>query len=230
LANTYSRLGLAVALVLSCLAPEASAQVGAQDTDLQLFAVHVNRTPKQDWPGYGIYLGNGLVLTAAHVTANVLETKPRVAIGAKELPASLIKQGSFEGVDLTLLSIDAKELPIRLQMRRLPLCERGPYAGEMVVVVIPEGTARSRVLSPLAIPADLRDRFGSVIGDVATTGNSGSGVFDVLNQCLLGIISRKLSVGQIVGPFEKPARVRDVAKYFVPVRDIRAFIPGNVTF
>jgi len=229
LANAYSRLGLTLAVVL-LVGGEAAAQVGAQDADLQPFAVHINRTPKQDWPGYGIYLGNGLVLTAAHVTANVSETKPRVVIGAKEFAASLVKQGSFEGVDLTLLSIDAKELPIRLQMRRLPLCEREPYAGEMVAVVTPEGTARSRVLPPRAIPADFRDRFGTAIGDVATTGNSGSGVFDVLNQCLLGIISRKLSVGQIVGPFEKPARVRDVAKYFVPVRDIRAFIPGNVTF
>ena len=37
------------------------------DADLKAFAVHVNRTPRQSWPGYGIYLGNGLILTASHV-------------------------------------------------------------------------------------------------------------------------------------------------------------------
>jgi hypothetical protein len=33
-----------------------------------------------------------------------------------------------------------------------------------------------------------------VISDVATTGNSGSGVFDAGSKCLLGIVSRKLFV------------------------------------
>ena len=92
----------------------------------------------------------------------------------------------------------------------MPLCERAPYAGEAVVVAIPEGTARSRVLPPQAIPAELRDRFGTAIADVATTGNSGSGVFDAANLCLLGIISRKISVG------------RPSARFGVPVTATRA--------
>jgi hypothetical protein len=33
-----------------------------------------------------------------------------------------------------------------------------------------------------------------VISDVATTGNSGSGVFDAGQKCLLGIMSRKITV------------------------------------
>src|SRR5262249_12333367 len=38
------------------------------------------------------------------------------------------REGNFESVDLTLLSIDEQKLPIYLQMRRMPLCEktRGP--------------------------------------------------------------------------------------------------------
>ena len=37
-----------------------------------------------------------------------------------------------------------------------------------------------------------------MISDVATTGNSGSGVFDAGNKCLLGIMSRKILRGQTV--------------------------------
>ena len=78
-------------------------------------------------------------------------------------------------------------------MRRTPLCEHPPFAGERVVVAIPEGTAPSKILPRQAIPADLRGRFDTVIADVATTGNSGSGVFDAGDLCLLGIMSRKIS-------------------------------------
>ena len=155
-------------------------------------------------PGYGIYLGNGLILTAAHVAGDVAQTKPHVVIAGQDLPAALVKQGSLDSVDLTLLSIDGTKLPVGLQMRRTPLCEHPPYAGERVVVAIPEGTAPSRVLPRQAIPADLRGRFDTTIADVATTGNSGSGVFDAANLCLLGIMSRKISVTS--APIETLAR------------------------
>ena len=138
-------------------------------------------------------------------------------------------KGALDGVDLTLLSVPPDQLPVRMQMRRLPLCAKAPYPGEAVVVVTPEGTARSRVLPRIAIPADMRGRFGdAVIGDVATTGNSGSGVFDAFNQCLLGIISRKISVR--IGRPGLPGRQVDIAKYFVPLGDIKAFIPPNASF
>jgi hypothetical protein len=113
----------------------------------------------------------------------------------------------------------------------MPLCERAPYAGESVVVATPEGTASSSVLPRQAIPAELRGRFDTAIGDVATTGNSGSGVFDAAKQCLLGIISRKISVVQQELKLGTPVRTtRDIAKYFVPASVIKAFIPERVSF
>jgi len=206
------------------------AQAQSDQADLKAFAVHINRTPRQPWPGYGVYLGNSLILTAAHVAGNVAQTKPRVVIAGQDLPAALIKQGSLEGVDLTLLSIDGTKLPIRLQMRRMPLCEHSPYPGESVVVAIPEGTARSRILPRRAIPADLRARFGTAIADVASTGNSGSGVFDAADLCLLGIMSRKISVARQPLKIGAPSRTTDIAKYFVPAATIKAFIPQSVSF
>ena len=223
-------------LSLCCVAAAvalASAEARAQstDADLQPFAVHVNRTPRQTWPGYGIYLGNGLILTASHVPGTFVYTKPHVVVAGQDLPAGLVKEGSLDGVDLTLLSIDPTSLPVRLRMRRMPICERAPYPGEAVVVVIPEGTARSRVLPRQAIPADLRDKFDTAIADVATTGNSGSGVFDRDNLCLLGIVSRKISVVQRGGKIGAlVTTTRDIAKYFVPAPTIRSFIPPGVAY
>jgi hypothetical protein len=229
LANVFLRFGFA--LVVVCSSPARTcAQVASDAADLKSFAVHVNRTPKQAWPGYGVYLGNGLILTAAHVPGDFAQTKPHVVIAGEDLPASLVRQGSFEDVDLTLLAVDATKLPVRMQMRRMPLCDKAPYGGEPVIVAIPEGIARSHVLPSRAVPADLRGRFDTVIGDVATTGNSGSGVFDALNQCLLGIISRKISVNQRDAREGAPVRTMDIAKYFVPVDQIKEFIPGNVSF
>jgi hypothetical protein len=79
-------------------------------------------------------------------------------------------------------------------MRRMPLCEKNPWPGEPVIVAISEGTARSHIMSPLTLPFSIPRKFSTLIRDVATTGNSGSGVFDAGNKCLLGIMSRKLFV------------------------------------
>jgi hypothetical protein len=54
-------------------------------------------------------LGQGLVLTAAHVVGSVAQTKPRVHIAGMEMPATAIREGNFERVDLTLLSVDEQK-------------------------------------------------------------------------------------------------------------------------
>ena len=197
------------------------------DGDLVAFSAHVNRAPKQSWPGYGVYLGDGLVLTASHVPGPFARNNPHVVVGGRDFPTSLVKEGRIDTVDLTLLSFDPSNLPMRLRLRRMTLCDKDPYPGEAVVVATPEGVARSRILPPEAIPPEFRSRFGqSTIPDVATTGNSGSGVFDAWRQCLLGVMSRKFTI-ELRG---KPPRTVDIAKYFVPVKDIRAFIPKDVSF
>jgi hypothetical protein len=104
------------------------------------------------------------------------------------------------------------------------LCENQPWAGEPVIVAIPEGTARSQIMLPALLPAKVQKRFPTVIRDVATTGNSGSGVFDAGQKCLLGIMSRKITVRS------NTADEKDIAKYFVPASTIRAFIPTEYRF
>ena len=217
-----------VALAVALTPLSAGAQ--SDPAGLTALAVHINRTPQQSWPGYGIYLGNGLILTAAHVAGEFAQTKPHVLIAGLDLPAALVKEGTLDTTDLTLLSIDGTKLPVSLQMRRTPLCKHPPFAGERVVVAIPEGTAPSKILPRQAIPADVRGRFDTVIADVASTGNSGSGVFDAGDLCLLGIMSRKISVSSRPFTAGAPARTIDIAKYFVPAAQIKAFIPPSVSF
>jgi hypothetical protein len=123
-----------------------------------------------------------------------------------------------------LLFVDVQKLPISLRLRRIPLCERPPVVGAPVIVAIPEGTAHSRIMSPRLLPPNARTKFSTVISDVATTGNSGSGVFDAGRKCLLGIMSRKIFQRDDWSP------PKDVAKYFVPASTIRTFIPTQYRF
>ena len=197
------------------------------DDSLLVYAVNIHQTPMQTWgPGYGIYLGKGLFLTAAHVAGRTWFTRPKVAIAGTEYPTKVIKAGDFETIDVTLLSVDESLLPSRLALRRNPLCAKPPWPGEPVITVVPEGTARSRIMSPQRLPLSVR-KFDTVISDVAETGNSGSGVFDAEKKCLLGIMSRKISEYRTDRSTGK-RELYDMAKYFVPASVIAQFIPAEL--
>ena len=138
------RFAIGFCLAAASMLPLGFAQADPTDDSLRIYAVDIWQDPPQSWgPGRGVYLGKGLVITAAHVVGLTRQTKPSVRIAGMDLPAHAIKEGSFERVDLTLLSIDERKLPIYLQMRRMSLCDNQPWPGEPVIVAIPEGTARS---------------------------------------------------------------------------------------
>jgi hypothetical protein len=220
-----TRLTLIGALVLASLGKPCWAQ--NFDDSLLAYAVNVHRTPMQTWgPGYGIYLGRGLFITAAHVAGRAWMTRPKVVVAGQEYPTSVVKEGSFEGTDLTLLSIEESLLPMRLRLRQNTLCKEPPRPGQDVVTVIPEAVVHSHILAPARIPVSVR-RFSTAIADVAQTGNSGSGVFDAQRRCLLGIMSRKISQTRIQ-PGTGRRETYDIGKYFVPASEIAAFMPANL--
>ena len=78
-------------------------------------------------------------------------------------------------------------------------------------------------MSPQGLPVEVK-RFDTIIGDVARTGNSGSGVFDAQKKCLLGIMSRKLSQVRTTAGSKQ---TYDIAKYFVPASVIAQFLPAE---
>jgi hypothetical protein len=113
---------------LNITAENVSTPVVSENADdfLKIYAVNVAHTPpfKSRFIGYGIYLGQGIVLTAAHVVGHWPGyAQPHVLIAGLDLPASVLKQGSPEHTDLALLSVDQERLPISLQLRRNPLCK-----------------------------------------------------------------------------------------------------------
>lgn len=53
------------------------------DDWFRLYAVHVNRTPRQPWIGVGVYLGSGIMITAAYVAGLGFWRKPQVESRAR---------------------------------------------------------------------------------------------------------------------------------------------------
>jgi hypothetical protein len=171
---------------------------------------------KQDTPfGAGVYLGDGLVITAAHVVG----TTRGVRIDAVDLPARLVRRGSFPELDLSLISVNQSKIPDSLRERRMSLCQEQSPAGTPVILAAPQGITRTSIASPLVIPPEFRTKYPTLISDPTTDGKSGSGVFDVKGKCLLGILSLKL--------YNIITR-QGYASYFVPASTIKSFIPADV--
>jgi Trypsin-like peptidase domain len=169
--------------------------------------------------GSGVYLNSGLIITAAHLTAIDAKMGVRIAgVVLPVLPAKVLKQGSSEDVDLSLLLVDEEKLLTSIRLPRMQLCEAPPWPGDPVIVVDARHATKSHIVSPRVLPFTLRTKFSALIGDVATTGDSGSGVFDPNRKCLLGIISTKFTSHTTESD-------KDVAKYFVPAVAIRDFMP-----
>jgi hypothetical protein len=217
-----------VLLTLIQILELANAQTADDDDSLRIYAVNVIKTPpfKKELIGYGIYLGQGIVITAGHVVGHwPFFTHPRVLVGGLDLPAKVLKNGLDE-IDLALLAVDPTELPVSLRLRRNPLCHGTPMVGMQVINVVPEKTSRSRVISSLAIAPELRNKFDTLINDVE---GSGSGIFDAQRKCLLGVASAE------VVKYKNQMRAGHVtyapagfAGYFVSAAKITKFLPEEL--
>ena len=211
----------------------------SSDDSLRIYAVNVvhSRPLEEPFIGYGIYLGQGSVITAAHIVGRwpSFISNPRVLIAGQELPAKIIKEGSADTIDIALLSVDEARLPVSLRLRRNPLCKEPPRAGEDVIVVLSYGTVRSRIIFPQLLPPRYRTNFNTFISDVPIAGGSGSGVFRAERKCLLGILTSKIweynfrmENGRIVRDLAK--NTIDIARHFVPAATIAEFIPPEFRF
>jgi hypothetical protein len=211
--NMRILLGLTVGLTI--VLPRLGNAASPDDSFLP-YSVGVNG-------GAGIYLGNGLILSVAHVVGGGIVDKPKVSIAGRNLIATVVKESPFENLDLALLEIDESTLPVSLRLRRIPLCQGNPWPGEEVVSLSAHGPVRSRILPPASLPADAR-RFSTAFRDDGNTGNSGTAVFEAQRKCLLGIVSRGIfQVYTQKGTDKKTTR--NIAKYFVSASVIAAFLP-----
>jgi len=220
--------------ITATLLTSVSAHAQSADDDLRVYAVGiVNVAPfKRPYSGYGVYLGESTIITAAHVVGHwPLFTDPTILISDQELPAKVIRKGAFPQLDLAQLSIEQSSLPNSVRLRRNHLCKDVAQVGTDVVVVSPEQTVRSRIISPKAIAPRYRGSFSTLI---AEPHGSGSGVFDAQKKCLVGIMSGAIPrygiMGAAVPPYSFETTWDASVGYFVPASIIAHFLPGYRRF
>jgi hypothetical protein len=222
---------LACFFAVAVTSGHTSASAQMPDDSLKVYAVRVVKSlPLQKAiTGDGIYLGKGLIITAAHVVGHwPLFTRPHVLIAGQNLPATVIKEGAFETIDLALLSVEEAKLPVSLQLRRNPICTGAPKVGMEVIDVDSISTKRALVISPLAIAPQLRAKFDTLIDSPE---GSGSGLFDADRKCLVGIMSAETTkfVNQRTNG-RLAFTASGSAGYFVPASAIAKFIPPDIHF
>jgi hypothetical protein len=206
----------------------------SSDDDLRVYAVGIiNVAPfKMPFSGYGVYLGQSVVITAAHVVGHwPLFTNPTIIIGDREIPAKVIKKGSFPQLDLAQLSVEQTSLPDSARLRQNSLCKGPAQVGTDVVVVSPERTERSRIVSSQAIPLQYRSHFDTLISEPHV---SGSAVFNADKKCLIGIMSAAITrygrMGAAVKPYSFQTTWDTSVGYFVPASTIADFLPAQYRF
>src|SRR5262245_3963157 len=86
------RLSIFAGLLLALITHRPLLAQDASETLLP-YAVNIHRTPVQSWTGYGIYLGDGIFITAAHVVGRAWMTAPKVVIAGIEHPTRVVKEG-----------------------------------------------------------------------------------------------------------------------------------------
>src|ERR1700742_3946938 len=94
-------------LLVVSLVGLASRYAAGAESSLGPYGVAVNG-------GAGVYLGNGLILSVAHVVGGGIVEKPKVMIANRSLIATVVKESPFEQLDLALLQIDEASLPVSL--------------------------------------------------------------------------------------------------------------------
>src|SRR5262245_32605368 len=97
------RRAAAIFLVIAAATSFTHVQAQSPDDSLRIYAVNVVKTTpfQEPFTGYGIYLGKGAVITAAHVIGRWGFLKnPHVLIAGQSLPAKIIKEGSAEQIEI----------------------------------------------------------------------------------------------------------------------------------
>ena len=222
--RTVSCCVLAIAIVH---APSSGFAQNPEES-LKVYAATVTKTVTFSDPlaGFAMYLGRGELISAAHVVGHwPFLTRPKINIANLKLPPEVIKSGSPDEVDITLLKVDETKLPVSLRLRLNPLCATAPEVGEEVFAVTPDNVVRTQIASPLSIPPNYRARFGTLVPSVFT--GSGSGIFRGKTKCLLGIMSKAVQKYKYWP--EAHMQVPDgSAGYFVPSTQIIQFLDLKV--
>jgi hypothetical protein len=166
--------------------------------------------------GSGVYLGNGLILTAAHVVA-VDPGNPvsSVIMDGWKSEAKLVATGQ-NGLDLALLRIEPSEISrTRQGLKPLDLCAAGTAPNQPVVVAAQGQVSLSQTVGTAINAPALKGDWSNILATGYTHGASGGGLFDANKGCLAGIIVIEATAPGVA------------LTQFVPAQQISAFLAGR---
>lgn len=215
--GTARWLAILVALTLPIT---ASAQPHPADVGLQV------EKPAGDGKlfsqGSGVLVGDGMVLTAAHVIAvNPQDPKVTVFLDNQRVPGIVAFSGQTDHVDLALIRVDPMALPpARRGLEAMSVCSKNPGPAQHFVVAAMGKISEETTLLRADPPKDPSDHgaYSTMLAAGHPKGASGGGVFDPQQGCLAGIL-----VADGVFNTNIPGVPHEVT-IFLPASDITAFL------
>jgi hypothetical protein len=170
--------------------------------------------------GSGVFMGDGLVLTAFHVVKYEPDNpKVTVLLDGWRRDGTLVSDGQKENVDLALIKLPPDQMSDgRRAQARVAICAANPGPSQPVVVAA-MGTVSDTVTIPSPITSDLQTgTWTNILATGYHQGRSGGGVFDPKQGCLWGILAFELS-----GHAKPDGRLLDLTA-FVPAAKIAPFL------
>lgn len=170
--------------------------------------------------GSGVFLGRGLVLTAAHVVSvDPGNRQVTVLLDGRRVDGVLVRDGQAQKLDLALIRLKDEDLsPQRRDQPLVPVCPANPEPSQPVTVVA-MGQSVTAFTIPKGLTSDGREEsWTNLLATGFKQGNSGGGVFSIRQKCLWGIVN--LELGGVSKTTGKPIELTA----FVPAARITPFL------
>lgn len=145
--------------------------------------------------GSGVYLGHGLVLTAAHVVkADPDHPEVTVMMDGARIPGVVALINVMENVDLAVIRLDGRVLaPLRRAQAGVAICPYNPGKGRPAVVISQGLVTRTSTVPVFTKSPPGEAEWTHMLTVGLHPGNSGGGVFDPTQGCLWGIVVQEIS-------------------------------------
>ena len=168
--------------------------------------------------GSGVFLGDGLVLTAAHViSADPSNHKATVVLDRMPIVGTVVENGQTQNLDLALIKIDTQGLSAKRRTQApIPVCPGNPGPNQAVTVASMGIVTQATTISTPITSDGQSGTWTNLLSTGYHPGNSGGGVFNPQTSCLWGIINLELS-GTVDG------KVLDLTA-FVPASKVAGFL------
>lgn len=138
--------------------------------------------------GSGVFLGGGLVLTAAHVVkVNPADQTATVVMDGWRTPARIVAIAA--GLDAALLRIDPSEVSAQRRiLSPVQFCTAPTSANQPVIVAAQGAVTLSKTIATSIKSASFTGDWTDSLATGYSHGASGGGVFDASKGCLIGIV------------------------------------------